>query len=168
ELDDDIMMTCDDLERGFKVWRGHPDRIVGYYPRLAEGRPLIYRNERYARQQGGYNIILTGAAFMDHELAFKRYWSKEAEIGRQIVDNFFNCEDVLLNFLFANASSRSTVEYVKPAWAIDMSKFSGVAISQNTQAHYHIRSKCLSIFSGIYGNLTSKRFFNSRGDGWDV
>jgi hypothetical protein len=168
ELDDDIMMTCDDLERGFKVWRECPDRIVGYYPRLAEGRSLEYRNERYARQQGGYNIILTGAAFMDHELAFKRFWSKEAGIGRQIVDNLFNCEDVLLNFLFANASSTSTVEYIKPAWAIDMSKFSGVAISRNTQAHYHIRSKCLSIFSEIYGNLTSKRFFNSRGDGWDV
>ncbi|RLN39008.1 glycosyltransferase family protein 64 protein C5-like [Panicum miliaceum] len=168
ELDDDIMMTCDDLERGFKVWREHPDRIVGYYPRLAEGRPLEYRNERYARQQGGYNLILTGAAFMDHELAFKRYWSEEAEVGRQIVDGFFNCEDVLLNFLFANESSTSTVEYVKPAWAIDMSKFSGVAISRNTQAHYHIRSKCLAIFSGIYGNLTSKSFFHSRGDGWDV
>ncbi|PUZ37569.1 hypothetical protein GQ55_9G130100 [Panicum hallii var. hallii] len=168
ELDDDIMMTCDDLERGFKVWREHPDRIVGYYPRLAEGRLLEYCNERYARQQGGYNIILTGAAFMDHELAFKRYWSEEAELGRQVVDSFFNCEDVLLNFLFANESSTSTVEYVKPTWAIDMSKFSGVAISRNTQAHYHIRSKCLAIFSGIYGNLTSKRFFNSRGDGWDV
>ncbi|XP_062214953.1 glucosamine inositolphosphorylceramide transferase 1-like [Phragmites australis] len=168
ELDDDIMMTCDDLERGFKIWREHPDRIVGYYPRLAEGRPLQYRNERYARQQGGYNIILTGAAFMDYGLAFKRYWSKEAEIGRQIVDTLFNCEDVLLNFLFANASSTSTVEYVKPAWAIDMSKFSGVAISRNTQAHYLVRSKCLAKFSEIYGNLTAKRLFNSRGDGWDV
>lgn len=105
---------------------------------------------------------------MDHELAFKRYWSKEAEIGRQIVDSFFNCEDILLNFLFANASSASTVEYVKPAWAIDMSKFSGVAISRNTQEHYHARSKCLAMFSGIFGNLTSKRFFSSRGDGWDV
>ncbi|KAL6637621.1 hypothetical protein ACP70R_025193 [Stipagrostis hirtigluma subsp. patula] len=168
ELDDDIMMTCDDLERGFKVWREHPDRIVGYYPRLAEGRRLEYRNERYARQKAGYNLILTGAAFMDHGLAFKRYWSKEAEVGRQIVDSFFNCEDVLLNFLFANASSASTVEYVKPAWAIDMSKFSGVAISRNTQAHYRVRSKCLAKFTDIYGNLTAKRLFNSRGDGWDV
>uniref|UniRef100_A0A0D9ZBQ5 Glucosamine inositolphosphorylceramide transferase 1 n=2 Tax=Oryza glumipatula TaxID=40148 RepID=A0A0D9ZBQ5_9ORYZ len=168
ELDDDIMMTCDDLERGFKVWREHPDRIIGYYPRLSEGSPLEYRNERYARQQGGYNMVLTGAAFMDHGLAFKKYWSKEAEVGRQIVDSFFNCEDILLNFLFANASLTSTVEYVKPAWAIDMSKFSGVAISRNTQAHYHVRSKCLAKFSEIYGNLTAKRFFNSRGDGWDV
>ncbi|TVU45652.1 hypothetical protein EJB05_05143, partial [Eragrostis curvula] len=168
ELDDDIMMTCDDLERGFKVWREHPDRIVGYYPRLAEGSPLEYRNERFARRQIGYNMVLTGAAFMDHGLAFKRYWSKEAKIGRQIVDSFFNCEDVLLNFLFANASSTSTVDYVKPAWAIDMSKFSGVAISRNTQAHYHVRSTCLAKFSEIYGNLTAKRIFSSRGDGWDV
>jgi hypothetical protein len=168
ELDDDIMMTCDDLERGFKVWREHPDRIVGYYPRLAEGNLLEYRNERYARRQAGYNMILTGAAFMDHELAFEKYWSKEAEIGRQTVDHFFNCEDVLLNFLFANASSTITVDYVKPAWAIDMSKFSGVAISRNTQAHYHVRSTCLANFSAIYGNLAPKRFFNSRGDGWDV
>uniref|UniRef100_A0ACD6A4B1 Uncharacterized protein n=1 Tax=Avena sativa TaxID=4498 RepID=A0ACD6A4B1_AVESA len=168
ELDDDIMMPCDDLERGFKVWREHPDRIVGFYPRLAEGTPLEYRNERYARQQGGYNMILTGAAFMDHGLAFRRYWSKKAEVGRNTVDSFFNCEDVLLNFLFANASSMSTVEYVKPAWAIDMSKFSGVAISRNTQAHYHVRSKCLAKFSEIYGNLTAKRFFSSRGDDWDV
>ncbi|GJN23714.1 hypothetical protein PR202_gb11384 [Eleusine coracana subsp. coracana] len=136
ELDDDIMMTCDDLERGFKVWREHPDWIVGYYPRLAEGSPLEYRNERYARREAGYNMILTGAAFMDHGLAFK--------------------------------SSTSTVDYVKPAWAIDMSKFSGVAISRNTQAHYHVRSICLAKFSEIYGNLTAKRFFNSRGDGWDV
>ncbi|KAM0852868.1 hypothetical protein ACQ4PT_051472 [Festuca glaucescens] len=168
ELDDDIMMACDDLERGFKVWREHPDRIVGYYPRLAEGTPLEYRNERYARQQGGYNMILTGAAFLDHGLAFKRYWNEKAEVGRKTVDSFFNCEDVLLNFLFANASSMSTVEYVKPAWAIDMSKFSGVAISRNTQAHYHVRSKCLAKFSEIYGNLTAKRFFSSRGDDWDV
>ncbi|XP_044979668.1 glucosamine inositolphosphorylceramide transferase 1-like [Hordeum vulgare subsp. vulgare] len=168
ELDDDIMMPCDDLERGFKVWREHPDRIVGYYPRLAEGTPPEYRSERYARQQGGYNMILTGAAFMDHGLAFERYWSKKAEVGRKMVDSFFNCEDVLLNFLFANASSTSTVEYVKPAWAIDMSKFSGVAISRNTQAHYHVRSKCLAKFSELYGNLTAKRLFSSRGDGWDV
>ena len=32
------------------------------------------------------------------------------------------------------------MEYVKLAWAIDMSKFSRVAISRNTQAHY--RGNC--------------------------
>ncbi|GAB4836331.1 Glucosamine inositolphosphorylceramide transferase 1 [Ancistrocladus abbreviatus] len=100
ELDDDIMMACDDVERGFKVWREHPDRIVGFYPRLINGSPLKYRAEKYARRHNGYNMILTGAAFMDSQLAFERYWSEEARAGRKVVDKYFNCEDVLLNYLY--------------------------------------------------------------------
>ncbi|KAK4754551.1 hypothetical protein SAY87_002655 [Trapa incisa] len=170
ELDDDIMMPCDDVERGFNVWRQHPDRIVGFYPRLVAGSPLEYRAEKYARANRGYNMILTGAAFIDLRLAFERYWSAEAKTGREIVDKFFNCEDVLLNYLYANAStSTRTVEYIKPAWAIDTSKFSGAAISKNTKVHYGIRSKCLIRFSEMYGGLDARKWeFNGRKDGWDV
>ncbi|CAH9137554.1 unnamed protein product [Cuscuta epithymum] len=171
ELDDDIMMTCDDVERGFKVWREHPDRIVGFYPRLVNGgTPLKYRAEKHARKHNGYNMILTGAAFMDGQLAFERYWSEEAKVGREVVDRHFNCEDVLLNYLYANrSSSDSTVEYVKPDWAIDTSKFSGVAISRNTKAHYGVRSNCLEMFSEVYGSITNRKsMFGSRKDGWDV
>lgn len=177
ELDDDIMMTCDDVERGFNVWRQHPDRIVGFYPRLIAGSPLKYRAEKFARMHKGYNMILTGAAFIDSQVAFKRYWSEEAKQGRDLVDKYFNCEDVLLNYLYANASSSSsslsssssrTVDYVRPAWAIDTSKFSGAAISRNTQVHYKLRSQCLVRFSDMYGSLGPKCEFNSRKDGWDL
>ncbi|KAE9612168.1 putative hexosyltransferase [Lupinus albus] len=170
ELDDDIMMTCDDIERSFYVWRQHPDRIVGFYPRLINGNPLKYRGEKYARKHNGYNMILTGAAFIDSQLAFKRYWSEEAKQGREMVDKYFNCEDVLLNYLYANASSTlRTVDYVRPAWVIDTSKFSRAAISQNTQVHYRLRSHCLKKFSEMYGGLAGRKWgFDSRKDGWDV
>ncbi|KAI9118694.1 hypothetical protein K1719_010139 [Acacia pycnantha] len=170
ELDDDIMMTCDDVERGFNVWRQHPDRIVGFYPRFINMDSLKYRPERYARLHKGYNMILTGAAFIDSQEAFKRYWGEEAKLGRDLVDKYFNCEDVLLNYLYANASSLSsrTVEYVRPAWAIDTSKFSGAAISKNTKVHYQFRSNCLVKFSQMYGSLGPKAEFNSRKDGWDL
>uniref|UniRef100_A0A5B6ZHR0 Glucosamine inositolphosphorylceramide transferase 1 n=1 Tax=Davidia involucrata TaxID=16924 RepID=A0A5B6ZHR0_DAVIN len=169
ELDDDIMMTCDDIERGFRVWRKHPDRIVGFYPRLIDGSPLKYRGEKHARAHNGYNMILTGAAFIDSQVAFERYWSEEAKAGREVVDKYFNCEDVLLNYLYANASSTKAVEYVKPAWAIDTSKFSGAAISRNTNMHYRIRSNCLLKFSEMYGSLNNRKSeFNGRKDGWDL
>ncbi|XP_019193846.1 PREDICTED: glycosyltransferase family protein 64 protein C5-like [Ipomoea nil] len=169
ELDDDIMMSCDDLERGFRIWREHPDRIVGFYPRLVDGSPLKYRAEEHAREQDGYNMILTGAAFIDTELASRRYWSKAAAAGREVVDELFNCEDVLLNYLYANASSSKAVEYVKPAWAIDTSKLSGAGISQNTQAHYAIRSNCLLKFSEMYGSIANRKSeFRHRRDGWDL
>ncbi|TQD95096.1 hypothetical protein C1H46_019302 [Malus baccata] len=169
ELDDDIMMTCNDVERGFRIWRQHPDRIVGFYPRLIDGSPLKYRGEKYARTHEGYNMILTGAAFIDGQVAFKRYWGKEASQARELVDKYFNCEDVLLNYLYANASESKNVEYVRPAWAIDTSKLSGAAISRNTKVHYHIRSNCLLKFSEMYGSLARRKWkFNGRKDGWDV
>ncbi|KAK9070270.1 hypothetical protein SSX86_010670 [Deinandra increscens subsp. villosa] len=169
ELDDDIIMSCDHIERGFKVWRENPDRLVGFYPRLVNGPgPLEYRGEKHARKFNAYNMILTGAAFMDHEEAFSRYWSDQAKAGREVVDEFFNCEDVLMNFLYANISSGVTVEYVKPAWALDTSKFSGVAISGNTQVHYRVRSKCLEKFTRLYGGITDRTVeFRRRKDGWD-
>ncbi|XP_059443078.1 glucosamine inositolphosphorylceramide transferase 1-like [Corylus avellana] len=168
ELDDDIMMACDDIERGFRVWRQYPDRIVGFYPRLIDGSPLKYRGEKYARRRKGYNMVLTGAAFIDSQAAFKRYWGEAAKQGRELVDKYFNCEDVLLNFLYANASSSRTVEYVRPAWAIDTSKLSGAAISRNTKVHYQVRSNCLLKFSEMYGTLAGRKWeFDGRKDGWD-
>lgn len=163
------MMTCDDIERGFNVWRQHPERIVGFYPRLISGSPLKYRGEKYARKHKGYNMILTGAAFLDSKLAFEMYWGEGAKAGRELVDKYFNCEDVLLNYLYANASRSSTVEYVRPTWAIDTSKFSGAAISRNTQVHYKIRSNCLQKFSEMYGSLSRRKSeFDGRKDGWDL
>ncbi|XVF09269.1 hypothetical protein REPUB_Repub07fG0078200 [Reevesia pubescens] len=60
ELDDDIMMACDDVDRGFMVWHQYPNRIVGFYPRFVDGSRLEYRGEKYARKNKGYNMILTG------------------------------------------------------------------------------------------------------------
>lgn len=168
ELDDDIMMTCDDVERGFKAWRENPDRLVGFYPRLIDGNPLKYRNERYARSRKGYNMILTGAAFMDSERAFSRYWSKDSDKGRALVDELFNCEDILMNFILANDTAGRAVEYVHPAWAIDTSKFSSSAISRDTQGHYSKRTNCLLKFQQLYGGVPLREWeFHSRKDGWD-
>ncbi|BFI25327.1 protein MpGT64.1 [Marchantia polymorpha subsp. ruderalis] len=168
ELDDDIMMTCDDVERGFKAWRERPERLVGFYPRLVEGRPLEYRNERFARSRAGYNMILTGAAFMDIDMAFPLYWSDENEKGRAIVDELFNCEDILMNFILGNRTESQPVEYVHPSWALDTSKLSNAAISRDTKVHYNKRTYCLLRFSQLYGKLPLKKVeFHSRADGWD-
>ncbi|CAH8379325.1 unnamed protein product [Eruca vesicaria subsp. sativa] len=170
ELDDDIMMSCDEIEKGFRVWREHPERLVGFYPRYVD-ETMTYSAEKFARSHKGYNMILTGAAFMDVGFAFGVYQSDKARIGREFVDEQFNCEDVLLNFLYANASgSVKAVEYVRPsALVLDTSKFSGVAISGNTNQHYRKRSECLRRFSELYGSLFDRRWeFGGRKDGWDL
>ena len=42
-LDDDIIMPCADLERGFARWRHRPERITGFYARILEGDPPQYQ-----------------------------------------------------------------------------------------------------------------------------
>ncbi|KAI5077385.1 hypothetical protein GOP47_0007209 [Adiantum capillus-veneris] len=168
ELDDDILMTCDDLERAFSAWRQHPERVVGFYPRLVDGSPLKYRNKRYARSNNGYNMILTGAAFLDSKTAFDEYWSEESKQGRALVDKLFNCEDILFNYMIANSTTGRTVEYIHPTWAIDTSKLSGSAISRNTKVHYMKRTSCLNKFAELYGGLPLKIWeFGTRADEWD-
>ncbi|KAE8721549.1 Glycosyltransferase family protein 64 protein C5 [Hibiscus syriacus] len=113
------------------------------------------------------DIMMPWAAFIDTQVAFERYWSKQAKAGREVVDMKFNCEDVLMNFLYANASSSKTVEYVRPAWAIDTSKLSSAAISRDTNTHYKIRSECLRKFTDMYGSMSGRRWeFGSRKDHW--
>lgn len=43
-LDDDIYMTCRDLQKGFDAFQASPAQLVGYHPRLVEGQPLLYRS----------------------------------------------------------------------------------------------------------------------------
>ncbi|CAM6083117.1 unnamed protein product [Calypogeia fissa] len=173
ELDDDIMMTCDDVERGFKAWREHPERLVGFYPRLIDGSPLEYRNERYARKGQGYNMILTGAAFIDNDKYFSLYSNEENKKGRAIVDELFNCEDILMNFILGNRTDLQGVgtrgaEYIHPSWAVDTSKLSSSAISRDTQSHYNKRTECLQKFSRLFNKVPLKKVkFNTRKDGWD-
>lgn len=42
-LDDDIYMTCRDLQKGFAAFKASPAQLVGYHPRLVEGQPPLYR-----------------------------------------------------------------------------------------------------------------------------
>ncbi|GAB4815338.1 hypothetical protein N2152v2_002384 [Parachlorella kessleri] len=101
-LDDDIIMPCGDIERGFAVWRQQPQKMVGFFPRLMEGSPLVFRGESYSIGRGLYNAVLTGAAFLDSWTAFPAYWADAVAPARATVDEVFNGEDLLMNFVLAN------------------------------------------------------------------
>ena len=154
-LDDDIMLPCADVERGFALWRTAPETMVGYFPRLIEGSPLVFNGEAYAVGRGAYNAVLTGAAFIDTETAFPLYWADAVAPSRAVggcrrrrccrtgavgarqqlhwlagqplaaddtaaapsrpaVDTVFNGEDLLMNFVLANRSQASAIEFLPP------------------------------------------------------
>ncbi len=98
------------------------------------GSPVpTFRGEKYSIERGMYNAVLTGAAFMDASYAFDAYWAPEVAPAREFVDQVFNGEDLLMNFVLANRTGPGefAAEFVRPTRRVDISKLSGVGISHN-------------------------------------
>jgi hypothetical protein len=186
-LDDDTMIPCADIEHAFARWRENPSVLVGFYPRLAEepsraikaaiergigdlagGEDADYRylGEPATIQRKQYNLILSGAAFVDSRTYFPAYFSPELTAARAFVDKVVNCDDLLMNFVVANATlsghmvrgdgDRATagsmlmppaVQYYRPSRRLDLSHWSGVGLSHAVQHFVKDAELCLQEFS---------------------
>ena len=106
-IDDDIiMLTTDELEFGYQVWREFPDRLVGFPPRLhliLKDGSLKYESEWV----NNVSIVLTGASFY-HKFYSHLYTYKMPGDIKDWVDDHMNCEDIAMNFLIANATGKLT------------------------------------------------------------
>ena len=65
-VDDDVLISCADVERAFDVWRAAPAALVGFEPRALDrgGGTGVSGRWGYApwqqvRQSGGYDLVLT-------------------------------------------------------------------------------------------------------------
>jgi len=156
-LDDDIILPCADLERGFANWREHPERITGYFPRLLEGDPpqyqCIWSCEKYTYDKGQYNIVLAGAAFMDKDSVFELYSSPMNKKGREYVDQVFNCDDLLLNYLVASnlGDAVQHAQYVRPTKRLDVGKLTSIRLSGGG-SFGSVRHNCTRDFASLFGN----------------
>lgn len=71
-IDDDLLLPCADVERAFAAWRTRAALVVGFFARTV--LPLE-TPPRYVLSQSRYNVILTGAAFIDADELFPLYFS---------------------------------------------------------------------------------------------
>ncbi|XP_066966241.1 exostosin-2 isoform X1 [Macrobrachium rosenbergii] len=109
-IDDDInMMTADELEFGYQVWREFPDRIVGFPP-----RNVLWNNDTHSWKYDSewtneVSMVLTGVAF------YHKYWSYVYTTQlpgniKEWVDTNMNCEDIAMNFLVANLTGKAPIK----------------------------------------------------------
>lgn len=156
-VDDDVLIPCDDLLTGVEAWRGAPDTIVGYFPRLhtkaeGEGGQPLWRYSGWwrVRREGRYSIVLTKAAFL-HRRYLELYTSGSraglAE-AKAFVAREKNCEDILMQFLVALESGRAPLWVRGRAW--DAGIFNGVSTKSSDEMvsggirHFADRSRCLN------------------------
>lgn len=153
-IDDDInMMTADELEFGYQVWREFPDRIVGF-----PSRNVLWSNDSHSWKYDSewtneVSMVLTGLAF------YHKYWSYvyTTQLPGDIkswVDTNMNCEDIAMNFLVSNLTGKAPIK-VTPRKKFKCGECTSGDLSAN-EAHMVERSQCVRHFSRVFGTMPLK------------
>ncbi|CAL4133964.1 unnamed protein product, partial [Meganyctiphanes norvegica] len=153
-IDDDInMMTADEFEFGYQVWREFPDRIVGF-----PSRNVVWNNETHSWKYDSewtneVSMVLTGVAF------YHKYWSYAYTTQmpgniREWVDTHMNCEDIAMNFLVANLTGKAPIK-VTPRKKFKCGECTSGDLSAN-EAHMVERSECVNYFAKQFGTMPLK------------
>ncbi|EDS37928.1 exostosin-2 [Culex quinquefasciatus] len=154
-IDDDIvMLTADELDFGYEVWREFPDRIVGFPSRTHVWDNATNRWRYESEWTNQISMVLTGAAFHHKYWCYAYTYSMPGNI-KQWVDDHMNCEDIAMNFLVANVTNKPPIK-VAPR-----KKFKCPECTNNEQLsadlnHMVERSACINRFAEIYGTMPLK------------
>ena len=174
-IDDDInMLTADELDFGFEVWREFPDRIVGFPSRthVWENETMRWRYESEWTNQ--ISMVLTGAAF-NHKVCSAtkwprfpkwlmrflfQYWSYAYTNSmpgdiKEWVDEHMNCEDIAMNFLVANFTKKPPIK-VAPRKKFKCPECTHTEMLSADINHMMERSACINRFTEIYGDMPLK------------
>ncbi|XP_013193612.1 exostosin-2 [Amyelois transitella] len=154
-IDDDIvMLTPDELEFGFDVWREFPDRIVGFPSRLHVWDNATNSWRYHSEWTNQISMVLTGAAF-HHKIWSWYYTHKMPAAIRRWVDDNFNCEDIAMNFLVANVTRKPPIK-VTPRKKFKCPECTNTEMLSADERHMSQRSSCVHRFAEIYGHMALK------------
>ncbi|XP_050306547.1 exostosin-3 [Anthonomus grandis grandis] len=147
-VDDDAHLRHDEILFGFRVWREHRDRIVGFPGRfhawdLNTKNGWLY-NSNYSCE---LSMVLTGAAFL-HRHYLHLYWKWLPQAIRDKVDEYMNCEDIAMNFLVSHITQKPPVK-VTSRWTF---RCPGCPQSlSEDDTHFQERHKCINFFTQVFG-----------------
>jgi len=146
-VDDDSHLRHDEIIFGFRVWREHRDRLVGFPGRFhawdANHSSWNY-NSNYSCE---LSMVLTGAAFY-HKYYNYLYSYSMPEPIRLMVDEMMNCEDLAMNFLISHVTRQPPVK-VTSRWTF---RCPGCPVSlSEDDSHFQERHRCINEFTRLYG-----------------
>lgn len=151
-LDEDAVLTTEEMDFAFKVWQSFPERIVGYPARShfwddtkgCWGYTSKWTNE--------YSIVLTGAAFY-HRYYNYLYTYYLNSLLHKTVDQSQNCEDILMNFLVSHVTKLPPIKVTqRKQYKESMLPGSKSYPSPwNDPDHFVQRQTCINTFASIFG-----------------
>lgn len=158
-IDDDLLISCDQLHQGFNIWTSNEQALVGYSPRM-HGTNAITGEDRYLRWQntwwaGVYSIALTKAAFL-HKRYLQDFFTTLPSEFIADIDKNRNCEDLAMAYVVA------VVSQTPPVWVkAVVHETADFGISTGA-SHFDDRSICLTKLRQLTLNASSLSYMSPK------
>ncbi|XP_027897022.1 exostosin-1 isoform X1 [Xiphophorus couchianus] len=150
-LDEDSVLSTNEVDFAFIVWQSFPERIVGYPARSHYWDSSRSRWGYTSKWTNDYSMVLTGAAFYHRYYHFLFTHYIPASL-LTMVDRMANCEDILMNFLV------SAVTKQPPIKVTQKKQYKETMMGQGSKAsrwadpdHFAQRQTCMNAFSRWLG-----------------
>ncbi|KAL0268472.1 UNVERIFIED_CONTAM: hypothetical protein PYX00_010401 [Menopon gallinae] len=150
-LDEDTVLTTDEIDFAFQVWINFPDRIVGYPARSHYWDDSKNSWGYTSKWTNDYSIVLTGAAIY-HRYYNYLYTHWLSPLLHKTVEQSQNCEDILMNLLVCHVTRRPNIKLTQRKLYKEQS--SGRQRSPwNDPDHFIQRQTCLNTFAAVFGYM---------------
>ncbi|XP_065165461.1 exostosin-1 [Atheta coriaria] len=150
-LDEDSVLTTDEVNFAFQVWRQFPDRIVGYPARSHYWDDAKASWGYTSKWTNDYSIVLTGAAFY-HRYYNVLYTEWLSPLLHKTVEQSQNCEDILMNFLVSHVTRRPPIKVTQRKQYKEQPAAGGWS-PWNDPDHFIQRQTCLNTFAAVFGYM---------------
>ncbi|KAK0066105.1 exostosin-1, partial [Biomphalaria pfeifferi] len=149
-LDEDVLLTTDEIDFAFSVWQEFPDRIVGYPARSHHWDESVGRWKYSSRWTNEYSMVLTSAAVY-HRYYNYLYTTYLSPMILAKVDECNNCEDILMNFLVTHSTRLSPIKVTQRKQYKE--SLQAQTLDQIGQLHFQQRQECLEDFVDYFGYM---------------
>uniref|UniRef100_A0A4W3JG31 N-acetylglucosaminyl-proteoglycan 4-beta-glucuronosyltransferase n=1 Tax=Callorhinchus milii TaxID=7868 RepID=A0A4W3JG31_CALMI len=150
-LDEDTVLSTNEVDFAFIVWHSFPDRIVGYPARSHYWDNSKGRWGYTSKWTNEYSMVLTGAAFYHRYYHYLYNYYLPASL-HSMVDQMANCEDILMNFLV------SAITKLPPIKVTQKKQYKETMMQQGSKTsrwadpdHFAQRQTCMNTFASWFG-----------------
>ncbi|CAG7721914.1 unnamed protein product [Allacma fusca] len=151
-LDEDAVLSTDELDFAYIVWRSFPDRIVGYPTRSHYWDDPTELWKYSSKWTNDYSMVLAGGAIY-HVYYNHLYWNRVPPAASQLVESIQNCEDILMNMIVERITRKPPIKLTYKRSFKDLS----VRSSWNDPEHFKQRHNCVNQLAEIFGSVPLKR-----------
>ncbi|CAD7690670.1 unnamed protein product [Nyctereutes procyonoides] len=162
-VDNDTLISTQDLVFAFSVWQQFPDQIVGFVPRKHVSTSSgIYSYGGFELQTPGfgngdqYSVVLIGASFFNSK--YLDLFQRQPPALHALIDEIQNCDDIAMNFIIAKHTGKTSGVFVKPVNMGNLEKESngGYPGMWHRAEHFLQRSYCINKLVNIYNSMPLK------------